>query len=134
MSSREDPQLFRYSCDHEIPLAGLVATVVPPRPARGEAVAFALLPTDVVSALRLILGILWLFALIGAHELSQIEPTASPAVPAAAAVTRAAGPRVDLYGNQVFEAVGDYRVDPRGEIYERHAPDTAVLRLGPPGT
>lgn len=96
--------------------------------------AFALLPTAVVSAVRLILGILWLFALIGAHELSQFEPSPLPAAPAASDVTRTAGPRVDLYGNQVFEAVGDYRVDPRGEIYEGHAPDTAVLRLGPPGT
>lgn len=38
-------------------------------------------------------------------------------------------PRIDLYGNQIDEAVGDYRVDPRGELYERHAPDTAVLKL-----
>ena len=93
-----------------------------------------MLLTAGVSALRVILGILWLFALIGAHELSQFEPGAPPTAPAPADVTRASGPRVDLYGNQVFEAVGDYRVDPRGEIYERHAPDTAVLRLGPPGT
>ncbi len=43
-------------------------------------------------------------------------------------------PRVDIYGNQVDQAVGDYRVDPRGDLYERHAPDTAVLELGPPST
>ena len=42
-------------------------------------------------------------------------------------------PRIDLYGNQIDEAVGDYRVDPRGELYERHAPDTAVLKLTPAG-
>ena len=40
-------------------------------------------------------------------------------------------PLVDVYGNEVERAVGDYRVDPQGEIYERHAPDTAVARLGP---
>ena len=44
-----------------------------------------------------------------------------------------AEPRIDLYGNEIDEAVGDYRVDGRGDLYERHAPDTAVLNLAPPG-
>jgi hypothetical protein len=43
-------------------------------------------------------------------------------------------PRVDLYGNEISDAVGDYRVDGQGAIYEGHAPDTAVLKLGPAGT
>ena len=42
-------------------------------------------------------------------------------------------PQFDVYGNQIDEAVGDYRVDPRGDLYEQHAPDTALLKLGPPG-
>lgn len=46
---------------------------------------------------------------------------------------RFAQPRIDLYGNEIRGAVGDYRVDPRGDLYERHAPDTAVLKLGSPG-
>jgi hypothetical protein len=37
-----------------------------------------------------------------------------------------------LKGNEVDDAVGDYRVDRRGEMYERHAPDTALLHLGAP--
>ena len=41
-------------------------------------------------------------------------------------------PRVDLNGNEVDAAVGDYRVDRQGEMYERHAPDTALLHLGAP--
>lgn len=41
-------------------------------------------------------------------------------------------PRVDLNGNEIDAAVSDYRVDPRGEMYERHAPDTALLRLSAP--
>ena len=41
-------------------------------------------------------------------------------------------PRVDLNGNEIDAAVGDYRVDTRGELYERHAPDTALLHLGAP--
>jgi hypothetical protein len=43
-----------------------------------------------------------------------------------------AEPRVDLNGNEIDDAVGDYRVDRRGEMYERHAPDTALLRLTAP--
>jgi len=43
-----------------------------------------------------------------------------------------AEPRVDLNGNEIDEAVGDYRVDRRGEMYERHAPDTALIHLSAP--
>jgi hypothetical protein len=43
-----------------------------------------------------------------------------------------ADPRVDLNGNEIDDAVSDYRVDRRGEMYERHAPDTALLRLSAP--
>jgi hypothetical protein len=39
---------------------------------------------------------------------------------------------VDRYGNRIEEAVGDYRVDPRGDIFERHSPATAVPRLPDP--
>jgi hypothetical protein len=41
-------------------------------------------------------------------------------------------PRVDLYGNEIEPAVGDYRIDFRGEVYESHAPDVEVTRLAPP--
>ena len=41
-------------------------------------------------------------------------------------------PQVDLNGNEIDEAVGDYRVDGRGEMYERHAPDTALIHLTAP--
>lgn len=43
-----------------------------------------------------------------------------------------AEPHVDLNGNEIDDAVSDYRVDGRGEMYERHAPDTALLHLGAP--
>src|SRR5688572_13197435 len=39
---------------------------------------------------------------------------------------------VDRYGNQIEDAMGDYRVDPRGDIFERHSPTTAVPRLPDP--
>ena len=40
--------------------------------------------------------------------------------------------QVDVLGNEVDDAVGDYRVDIRGDIYERHSPETEVTRLKPP--
>jgi len=43
----------------------------------------------------------------------------------------ASGTSIDVFGNEVDEAVGDYRVDPRGDLYERHSPDTEVPRLRP---
>src|SRR5262245_16327493 len=42
-----------------------------------------------------------------------------------------ARPDVDLFGNEVDKALGDYRVDIRGDIYERHSPDTEVPKLRP---
>ena len=41
-------------------------------------------------------------------------------------------PRVDLNGNEIDAAVSDYRVDGRGDMYEAHAPDTALLHLSSP--
>ena len=42
--------------------------------------------------------------------------------------------RRDVYGNDIAPAVADYLVDPYGEMYESHAPDTALLKLGQPET
>jgi hypothetical protein len=47
---------------------------------------------------------------------------------------RVSSPNTDLYGNEVERAVGGYRVDLRGDLYEEHNPDTAVLKLGPPSS
>ena len=41
-------------------------------------------------------------------------------------------PRVDIYGNEIEDAVGDYRIDPGGDVYESHSPDTEVTRLTVP--
>jgi hypothetical protein len=43
-----------------------------------------------------------------------------------------AEPRVDVYGNEIEDAIGDYRIDPRGDVYESHSPDTEVSRLNAP--
>jgi hypothetical protein len=108
-------------------------------------VAFALLPRRNVKPLHVIAVVVWVLVLVAAHEVYRatsvitrvevVKPD-TPSVTTWYRVTQGEGaaPRVDLYGNEVHEAVGDYRVDRRGELYERHAPDTAVLRLRPPGT
>jgi hypothetical protein len=49
-------------------------------------------------------------------------------------VRRVSTPNLDIYGNEVERAVGGYRADPLGELYEEHNPDTAVLKLGPPSS
>lgn len=99
--------------------------------------------------IRLLVGVLWVLAVIAGHEMwtpgvsavHQTETTSIsiPLVEEAAAedVTAIADPdtqpQFDVYGNQIDEAVGDYRVDPLGELYEQHSPDTSLLKLGPPG-
>jgi len=39
---------------------------------------------------------------------------------------------VDLYGNEVSDAVARYGVDPEGSRYELHSPHTELPRLGSP--
>jgi hypothetical protein len=39
---------------------------------------------------------------------------------------------VDLYGNEVIDAVAKYKFDPAGALYEEHSPQTEVPRLGSP--
>jgi hypothetical protein len=41
---------------------------------------------------------------------------------------------VDLYGNEVTDAVAKYKLDASGILYELHSPDTEVPRLKPPKT
>jgi hypothetical protein len=94
--------------------------------------------------IRLVMVAIWVLAAIAGHEMwsppvsavHQAETTAisTPRVEnGAETADRYTKSHFDLYGNQIDEALGDYRVDPRGEMYERHSPDTAILKLGPPG-
>ena len=39
---------------------------------------------------------------------------------------------VDLYGNEVSDAVARYTLDPAGSLYELHSPQTELTRLGSP--
>ena len=94
---------------------------------------------------RVIIGTIWVSILVlgraiwlaNAPEPPSVSSHATRAAligetdaPATAGGTSA--PRLDLYGNPIERAVGDYRTDRRGDLYERHAPDTAILDPGPP--
>lgn len=98
---------------------------------------------------RVIVGLLWLTVLIvvggawsaGASrraEASAPTGTRSSLMPAATnhsdafALDAASPPLLDLYGNEVDNAVGDYRIDIRGDLYERHSPGTEVTQLAAP--
>lgn len=93
-----------------------------------QRVWFVVLPVAMAAAA----GSAWIGATAPMAEFRGLH--ASPAV----ADTRddlaptAAEPHFDLYGNEIEDAVGDYRIDPRGDVYERHSPDTEVPRLPPP--
>lgn len=60
-------------------------------------------------------------------------PTVSDTSVSPQAPATGEAPRVDVFGNEVEDAVGDYRVDGTGDLYETHSPDTEVTRLGSPG-
>ena len=39
---------------------------------------------------------------------------------------------VDAYGNEVSDAVAEYSLDPTGALYEVHAPQVEIPKLGSP--
>jgi hypothetical protein len=79
---------------------------------------------------RLLLALLVIVAFMAGRT-----PTVSrPDYPSTGEPRRVGAPNKDLYGNPVERAIGGYRVDPRGDLYEEHNPDTAVLDLGPPSS
>jgi hypothetical protein len=41
---------------------------------------------------------------------------------------------IDLYGNDVSDAVAKYKLDSDGSLYELHSPQTQLPRLAPPKT
>ena len=42
------------------------------------------------------------------------------------------GEAVDLYGNEVSDAIATYSLDPAGSLYELHSPQTELPRLAEP--
>jgi hypothetical protein len=61
-------------------------------------------------------------------------PSAAPAVPPITTQQDDATDQgaVDLYGNQISDAVARYKLDAEGSLYELHSPRTELPRLRPP--
>jgi hypothetical protein len=98
------------------------------------------------------IGILWSISLLAGRAIvpaalaspiaaTSAEITAQPSTGMGEVISapqmegeEPADPRVDLLGNEIEDAIADYRFDVGGGIYERHSPETAVPRLGSPST
>ena len=93
-----------------------------------------------MTGLRVVLGVIWLLALLAGRELwgsdlpSPFAATSAEITGPAFTPAHGPAPRIDLFGNEVDDALADYRFDTGGDIYERHSPETAVPRLGSPTT
>ena len=57
------------------------------------------------------------------------RPCRAASAPARGSDVPGREPAVDLYGNEVTDAVAKYRLDSRGALYEEHSPQTEVPRL-----
>jgi hypothetical protein len=75
------------------------------------------------------------FLAFAAGSVLTLQPvTSSRSQSSVAEVSRDAGSEegVDSYGNEVTDAVAEYSLDPAGALYERHAPQIELPRLGSP--
>jgi hypothetical protein len=103
-----------------------------------------------MTTLRVGIGIIWSLTVLTGHGASgpsgvaECRPSSRRPIIAFVAndtpatethgltLDRRAEPHVDVRGNEVDDALADYRFDGRGTIYERHSPDTSVSKLGSP--
>lgn len=81
-------------------------------------------------ALMLTLFTVLLGGIRGSHRVAAASPHGSRL-----SVQRPAArdqPAVDLFGNEITQAVATYKLDATGSLYEEHSPQTEVPRLGSP--
>jgi hypothetical protein len=62
----------------------------------------------------------------------DVALTASDTAPSARQSPTTDGAAVDLYGNEVSDAIATYSLDPAGSLYELHSPQTELPRLAEP--
>ena len=99
-------------------------------------VAPALLLASDVSALRIVGGAVMTAVMLASFAVGSTTATTEVPAPASEPEVWAAPPaaaRVDLYGNEIEAAITEYHIDLRGELYERHAPQTALPEPKRPG-
>jgi hypothetical protein len=74
------------------------------------------------------------------HNDVELPPASSSLLDSAAGTydaqsnTDDANGTVDLFGNEVSDAVAKYKFDATGSLYELHSPQTELPRLGSPKT
>jgi hypothetical protein len=100
-----------------------------------------------ITVVRVVIGVIWVLSLLlgrGVWHSASFPASSAVAISDTTSVSDGEGgesssvgndrqqPQFDLFGNEVEPAMADYRVDRRGAMYERHAPETAVPRLGSP--
>jgi hypothetical protein len=89
-----------------------------------------------VKMLRLTLIAIAMLAYVGfaVHTPRPVTASLSLSTSSVAAVSRDAAPDLDLdaYGNEVTHAVAEYSLDRDGLLYELHAPQVELPRLGSP--
>ncbi len=59
-------------------------------------------------------------------------PNATSEMPLRQSQAKGQAGSIDLYGNEVDDAVATYSLDPAGGLYEVHSPQTELPRLGSP--
>ena len=66
------------------------------------------------------------------HPNVSRTPATSPAAEATPSPQAEEIDPIDMYGNEVSDAVAKYKLDATGALYEMHSPQTEVPRLGSP--
>jgi hypothetical protein len=96
-----------------------------------------------VARLALSLVLLMLVAAALFHPRVVTSSLSAPRAAATSPVAMTDGPNerhaqpdaagaVDLYGNEVSDAIATYSLDPAGSLYELHSPQTELPRLASP--
>ena len=85
-------------------------------------------------ALRLtfVAGAMLAYAGLAVHTRQPVTSSLSTSPIAAVSRDAAPDPDLDAYGNDVTHAVAEYSLDREGSLYERHAPQVELPRLGSP--
>ena len=90
----------------------------------------------VVAVVVALMTLCALFSL-STHRAEDVAMTPRPAAAQVSAPVDEDAPdevlgNVDLFGNDVSDAVAEYRFDATGSLYEVHSPQTEIPKLGSP--
>jgi hypothetical protein len=87
-----------------------------------------------VKRMALIVIAVAVLAFAGGTFVTPLPVTSSRSHPQVVAASRDTAEEGDLdtYGNEIINAVAEYSLDPAGGLYEVHAPQVEIPRLGSP--